>query len=71
MFGKILPIDELLKKLREQVGLSVAEVAERMGLSRKSGHKYIFLLEKGIIKNPTVRSLMKYLDAVGVRGPFF
>lgn len=71
MFGKILPIVELLKKLREQAGLSQAEVAERMGLSRKSGYKYIYRLEKGLIKNPSLLTILNYLDAIGVRWPTF
>ncbi|MDH5682891.1 MAG: helix-turn-helix domain-containing protein [bacterium] len=32
---------ELLRKIRKKAGLSQKEVAERMGLSPKSGHSYI------------------------------
>ncbi|MDH5186689.1 MAG: helix-turn-helix domain-containing protein [candidate division WOR-3 bacterium] len=40
-------IAKLLKSTREKAGLYQAEVAERIGLSAKSGKGYISHLEKG------------------------
>jgi transcriptional regulator with XRE-family HTH domain len=68
----IIPIGELLAKFRIQAGLSQTEVAERMGLSAKSGYKYISRLEKGQIKKSYLDTILNYLDAVGVNwGTFF
>ena len=62
----ITPIGKLLTKYRKQSGLSQTEVANRMGLSAKSGCKYISRLEKGQIKKSFLETILNYLDAVGV-----
>jgi transcriptional regulator with XRE-family HTH domain len=58
-------IADLLKKVREESGLSQAAVAERIGLSLKSGKGYISHLEKGRIKNPALGLILLYLRACG------
>ena len=54
---------ELLRKIRERAGLSQAEVAARIGLSKQSGN--ISHLEKGIVKNPPLGTILLYLRACG------
>lgn len=59
-------IDDLLKQLkaaREQKGLTLAEVSERTGMDRSALSK----LESGQRPNPTVETLVRYADAVGMR----
>jgi transcriptional regulator with XRE-family HTH domain len=57
---------QFLAEYRKKSGLQQVEVAERMGLSRKSGFKYISRLEKGLIKRSYLDTVLIYLDAVGV-----
>jgi transcriptional regulator with XRE-family HTH domain len=72
MFKLTTPMGMLLAKFREQAGLSQSEVAERMGLSLKSGYKYISRLEKSQIKKPYQDTILNYLDAISVNwGTFF
>jgi ribosome-binding protein aMBF1 (putative translation factor) len=52
-----------LKRERERQGLSLAEVSERSGLDKGM----ISRLENGKILNPTVTTLWRYADAVGMR----
>jgi len=59
-------IAKLLKSTREKAGLYQAEVAERIGLSAKSGKGYISHLEKGMVKNPPIGTILLYLRACGV-----
>jgi transcriptional regulator with XRE-family HTH domain len=66
MLLKTIPINTFLIKYRKQSGLSQADVAERMGLSRKSGFKYVHRLEKGAIQQPSFDTILVYLSAVGV-----
>ncbi|MEO0091525.1 MAG: helix-turn-helix transcriptional regulator [candidate division WOR-3 bacterium] len=56
---------ELLKKMRLRAHLSQQQVAVRLGLSPKSGKKYISSLERGEIKNPTIGSILRYLKVCG------
>ncbi|HWB14527.1 MAG TPA: helix-turn-helix transcriptional regulator [Pirellulales bacterium] len=59
-------IDKLVKQLksaREQKGLSLADVSERTGMDRSALSK----LENGVRPNPTVDTLVRYADAVGLR----
>jgi len=58
-------IAKLLKSTREKAGLYQAEVAERIGLSAKSGKGYISHLEKGKVKNPPIGTILLYLRACG------
>ena len=61
-----ITIGKVLDKFRKQSGLSQIEVAKRMGLSAKSGRKYISRLENEQIKQPFLNTVLVYLDAVGV-----
>lgn len=56
---------ELLKKMRMRSHLSQQQVAVRLGLSPKSGKRYISALERGEIKNPTMGSILRYLKVCG------
>jgi transcriptional regulator with XRE-family HTH domain len=60
---------ELLRKIRERAGLSQAEVAERIGLSKQAGN--ISHLEKGIVKNPPLGTVLMILRACGESWPEF
>ena len=55
-----------LKELREQAGLSLADVAERTGIDRAA----ICRLENGQHQNPTIGTLNRYADALGKRLSF-
>jgi DNA-binding XRE family transcriptional regulator len=52
-----------LKAVREQAGLSLADVAERSGIDKAA----LSRLENGIQANPTVETLLRYAAAVGKR----
>jgi len=56
---------KLLQKYRKKSGLSQTKVAERMGLSKSSGFKYISWLETGRIKNVSIWTILLYLNACG------
>ena len=55
-------LDEVRQR-REVLGLSIAEVSRRMGVD----HAAVSRLEAGRQPNPTVNSLMRYVEAVGFR----
>ncbi len=52
-----------LRAERERQGLSLADVAERSGMDRAAIHK----LEIGVSRNPTLATLNRYAEALGVR----
>ena len=54
---------KLLKDERERLGLSLADVSERMGVERPN----LSRLENEPDANPTVATLMRYADALGKR----
>ncbi len=56
---------EILRKIREDAGLSQTELAERIGLSSKTKDSYISHLEKGRLKNPALGVILLYLRACG------
>ncbi|MDH5683760.1 MAG: helix-turn-helix domain-containing protein, partial [candidate division WOR-3 bacterium] len=58
-------IGQLLRKSREKSTLSQTEVAERIGLSSKTGHGYISRLESGKVKSPPLYIILLYLRACG------
>jgi transcriptional regulator with XRE-family HTH domain len=66
MFAFTPEIAIKLANLRKQSKLSQTEVASRMGINPKTGQSYIAQLEKGMIKNPFMSTILNYLDAVGV-----
>jgi transcriptional regulator with XRE-family HTH domain len=51
------------RKAREAQGLSLSEVAERMGCD----HAAVSRLETGKQANPTVNTVMRYVQAIGLR----
>ncbi len=51
------------RKAREERGLSISEVAERMGVD----HAAVSRLESGKQANPTVNTIMRYVEAIGLR----
>jgi transcriptional regulator with XRE-family HTH domain len=55
---------DLLIKIRKRAGLSQKDIAERIGLSRKS-FAYISFLETGKIKNPSLGVILPFLRACG------
>jgi DNA-binding phage protein len=60
------PSRTLIAALRaesERQGLSLADIAERTGIDRAAVHK----LEIGVNRNPTLATLNRYADALGVR----
>ncbi|MFO7674905.1 MAG: helix-turn-helix transcriptional regulator [bacterium] len=54
-----------LRALREQAGLSQMKVAELMGFNPTHGYKYIIKLEKGTVPNPTLRTVVGFLEVCG------
>ena len=52
---------KVLKAERERLGLSLAEVSERMGIERPN----LSRLESDAESNPTVATLTRYADALG------
>jgi transcriptional regulator with XRE-family HTH domain len=55
---------DLLVKIRKKAGLSQKDIAERIGLSRKS-FAYISFLETSKIKNPSLGVILPFLRACG------
>ncbi len=64
-------IGKILQKYRKNAKLSQSELAEKMGLSRTSGFKYISYLETGRIKNPSLLTILRYLKICQVLWPKF
>lgn len=59
-------VEDVLKRLkaaREQKGISLLDLSERTGMDRSE----LSDLESGERANPTVASLVRYADAVGMR----
>ncbi|MEO0071347.1 MAG: transcriptional regulator [candidate division WOR-3 bacterium] len=56
---------ERLRMLRVKAGISQMKLAEKLGLNPKHGYKYILRLEKGLVPNPTLRTLTGFLNACG------
>ncbi|MEO0073327.1 MAG: helix-turn-helix transcriptional regulator [candidate division WOR-3 bacterium] len=59
-------LDELggrLRSLRIRAGLSQMELARAIGFNPTHGYKYILRLEKGLVPNPTLRTVANILDA--------
>jgi transcriptional regulator with XRE-family HTH domain len=62
---------ESLRRLRINARLSQRELALALGFKTKAGQSYIARLEKGVIKNPTIRILLDYLRTCGESWPEF
>ena len=54
-----------LKDVRQKSGLSQMRLSELMGYDPKHGYKYILKLEKGQVPNPTMRTIVSYLESCG------
>ncbi|HDQ99067.1 MAG TPA: XRE family transcriptional regulator [candidate division WOR-3 bacterium] len=54
-----------LRELREAAGLSQMKVSELMGFNPTHGYKYILKLEKGSVPNPTLRTIISFLEVCG------
>lgn len=52
-----------LRELRLAAGISQMKLAEMLGLNPTHGYKYILRLEKGLVPNPTLRTITAYLNA--------
>lgn len=53
---------ENLRKIREQCKLSQKEVGVRMGIRKSSAQSFIAQLESGLIKNPSLKTILDYLS---------
>jgi transcriptional regulator with XRE-family HTH domain len=62
---------EKLRKIRVNARLTQKEVALRIGIKSKSGRSVIGQLESGLVKNPTLRTILDYLRACGSSWPEF
>jgi len=49
------------RELREQAGLTQAQVAERIGVGRRQVSK----IERGDLENSTIGTIRRYVEAVG------
>ncbi len=56
---------EKLREIRENARLTQKEVALRIGIKSKSGTSIISQLESGMVKNPTLKTILDYLSACG------
>lgn len=54
-----------LKNLRTAAGISQMKLAGRIGFDPTHGYKYILRLEKGLVPNPTLRTIASFLEACG------
>jgi DNA-binding XRE family transcriptional regulator len=60
-FAEILSLLARFKSARESQGLTLAEVAERMGIDAPA----LSRLETGKMLNPTIATLLKWAEALG------
>jgi len=54
-----------LRTLREEAGISQMKLAEAIGFNPTHGYKYVLRLEKGMVPNPTLRTIAAFLRACG------
>ena len=62
-------LGDRLRSIRLKAGLSQMEVSRLMGFNPTHGYKYILKLEKGTVPNPTLRTIVGYLEACGAGWP--
>jgi transcriptional regulator with XRE-family HTH domain len=58
-------LGDRLKSLRAAAGISQMKLAAGMGFDPTHGYKYILRLEKGLVPNPTLRTIAAFLEACG------
>ncbi len=56
-------LGQRLRELRFKAGVSQTELARRLGFDPTHGYKYVLRLERGLVPNPTLRTLTGYLAA--------
>ncbi len=56
---------EKLKASRRKANLKQREVADLLGLKSKYGQSFIARLENGLIRNPSLRTVLDYLRICG------
>ncbi|MEO0077630.1 MAG: helix-turn-helix domain-containing protein [candidate division WOR-3 bacterium] len=56
-------LGQRLRELRLKAGVSQTELARRLGFDPTHGYKYVLRLERGLVPNPTLRTLTGYLAA--------
>lgn len=61
----LAPLGARLKELRAKAGISQMKLAGRIGFDPTHGYKYILRLEKGLVPNPTLRTIAAFLEACG------
>lgn len=54
-----------LREIRIKAKISQMKLAELLGLNPTHGYKYILRLEKGLVPNPTLRTITGFLAACG------
>ncbi len=59
----LIELGSKLRELRLTAGISQMKLAEILGLNPTHGYKYILRLEKGLVPNPTLRTITGYLHA--------
>jgi transcriptional regulator with XRE-family HTH domain len=52
-----------LREMRLKSGISQMKLAERLGFDPTHGYKYVLRLEKGLVPNPTLRTIAGFLEA--------
>ncbi len=65
---RLLGIEALgarLRELRLKSGLSQMKLAGKMGFNPTHGYKYVLRIEKGLVPNPTLRTIVAFLEACG------
>lgn len=56
-------LGDRLREIRTRAGISQIKLAQQIGFGRAHGYKYIYRLEKGLVPNPTLRTIAAYLEA--------
>jgi transcriptional regulator with XRE-family HTH domain len=58
-----------LRELRGRAGISQMKLSEKLGFDPTHGYKYVLRIEKGLVPNPTLRTISGYLEACGAGWP--
>lgn len=61
----LVALGSRLREIRINAGISQMKLAELLGLNPTHGYKYILRLEKGLVPNPTLRTITGFLAACG------